>query len=61
MANQDVWLKPHAIRGTKTAWWYEEDHSICVVQQHWGASVHISTVYVTIPWAALRSALQRTE
>jgi len=61
MAKQHLSLSPHSIRGTKTAWWYEEDSGICVVQQHLEAGVHIATVSTVIPWNSLRSALQRKD
>ena len=48
--------KSHAIRGTKTAWWYEEAKGICVVAESVGP-----TQLIFIPWASLRGALKRKD
>lgn len=61
MSNHHLQLKAHKIRGTKTAWWYEEEQGISVVQEHWEASVHISTDATMIPWHAIRKALARKD
>jgi hypothetical protein len=61
MSTQHLQLKPHKIRGTATAWWYEEEKGISIVQEHWEAAVHISTDSTTIPWQAIRDALARKD
>lgn len=61
MSEEHLQRKPHAIRGTKMAWWYEQANGICVVQQYREADVHIGTVTTLIPWNSIRSALARRE
>jgi hypothetical protein len=56
MSNKDLKCEPHAIRGIKTAWWYEEDMGLCIVVEP--AQV---TQQITIPWASLRGALKRKD
>jgi hypothetical protein len=61
MSTEDMQLRPHKIRGTTSAWWYEDVDGICVVQEHWEGPVHISTDSITIPWRAIRGALKRLD
>ena len=56
MSNQHLHRKPHAIRGTQTAWWYEDAKGIYVVVEAVPA-----IQCITIPWAYLRGALKRKD
>lgn len=56
MSNKDLKCEPHAIRGTETAWWYEEEEGVCVVVE-----LAQGTRQITIPWASLRGALKRKD
>ncbi len=59
MSTKHLHRKPHKIRGTSTAWWYEEAKGVCVVVEHWEAGNHICTDSTTIPWKSLEGALAR--
>lgn len=63
MADKHLSLKPHAIRGTKSAWWYEESKGICLVQEcrDVRGGLLADTRQVTIPWDSLRGALKRKD
>lgn len=56
MADKDLQLDPHKIRGTDKAWWYEEETGICIVVEP-----NVTTQQIMIPWGALRSALKRKD
>jgi len=56
MSDNHLQLSPHPIRGTKTAWWYEEENGLCIVVEP-----AQDTKQITIPWASLRGALRRKD
>jgi hypothetical protein len=62
MSNIHLHCNPHAVKGDKTAWWYEEPKGICVVQEFYDdAGGTLATRFVTIPWASIRGALARKD
>ena len=56
MTTDNLKLWPHKIRGTKSAWWYEEDQGVYVIVEPTNES---KTLLIT--WAALRYALRRKD
>jgi len=52
MANKDLKLRPHRIRGRDDVWWYEDPKGIdiCYKRNHF-----------VVPWRAIRSALARKD
>jgi hypothetical protein len=56
MSTKHLQLKPHAIRDTKTAWWYEENKGIAVIVEPNSQYTHVN-----IPWESLRKALHRKD
>jgi len=62
MSNKHLQLTPHAIRGTVTAWWYEEEKGISVVQEFRDKNgmLHI-TESILLPWTSIRGALKRKD
>lgn len=51
---------PHKIRGTETAWWYEEPKGLCLVVECPGSQGAV-TRQITIPWHAILGAVKRLE
>ena len=56
MSTKHLSLKPHGIRGRVDAWWYEDSHGIDVIVEP-----QKRTTTVTIPWRAIRAALERKD
>ena len=63
MSNQHLKRTPHKIAHDPTAWWYEEDKGIYVVQEYYRAKdgLYLGTRSVVIPWRAVRAALKRKD
>ena len=63
MSNEHLKPKPHTIAHDPTAWWYEEDKGIWVVQEYYRAKdgLYLGTRSVVIPWRAVRAALKRKD
>ena len=63
MSDQHLQLTPNKIAHDPTAWWYEEDKGIWVVQGHYRAKdgLYLGTRIVMIPWRAVRAALKRKD
>jgi hypothetical protein len=62
MSTKHLQNNPHAIRGDTTAWWYEEEAGVCVVQQYLTPRGTVfGTRSVVIPWRSIRGALARKD
>ena len=63
MSNQHLKRTPHKIAHYPTAWLYEEDKGIYVVQDYYRAKdgLYLWTRSVVIPWNAIRAALKRKD
>ncbi len=61
MSVMDLQLNPHKIRGTTSAWWYEEENGITVVQEYYKDHELVKVLHTVIPWRSIRSALKRLE
>jgi len=58
MSNKHLRCQPHAIRGTKTAWWYEEPEGLTFVIENVASE---GTKQITIHWNYIRAALSRKD
>ena len=63
MSDRHLQLRGHKIAHDPTAWWYEEDKGIWVVQEYYRAKdgLYLGTRSVVIPWRAVRAALKRKD
>jgi hypothetical protein len=63
MSDTHLQLEPHPIRGTESAWWYEDEKGICVVMECRDANGRLlaDTLQATIPWRSLRGAVRRKD
>jgi len=59
MSDKHLKLSPQKIRGTTTAWFYEEKAGLTVVQECYSLDHYVGTTSVLIPWRAIRGALAR--
>ena len=57
MSNKDLSLKPHHIKDTDNAWWYEETKGIELIVQHKVGDIR----NYSISWRTIRGALKRKE
>jgi hypothetical protein len=62
MSDKHLKLTPHKLADDPTAWWYEEEKGLCVVQQYLtNRGTVFGTRSVVIPWGSIRAALTRKD